>query len=110
MVIHEALGNPPGPRYRRQGAGSGEGLREDHLIPALDRARAQGGRVEVDADGTPYGYPASFLEEAFGGLVRRRGAAAADQIAVRCSDDPEMEPTVTEVMRDAAARDRRQPA
>lgn len=62
VVIHEALGNPPVPRYRRQGAGSGEELREDHLIPALDRARAQGGRVEVDADGTPYGYPASFLE------------------------------------------------
>ena len=56
----------PGGRYKKHGARSGEEFREDILLPAL---RA-GARVRVILDGT-VGYPASFLEEAFGGLVRR---------------------------------------
>jgi hypothetical protein len=55
----------PGGRYRRLGKFSGEEFREDRLLPAL---RA-GEKVEVVLDGTA-GYGSSFLEEAFGGLVR----------------------------------------
>lgn len=57
----------PGPRYIRQGPGSGEGFRS-HLVKALRNHE----RVLVDLDGT-MGYGSSFLDEAFGGLVRSEG-------------------------------------
>lgn len=56
----------PGGRYRSDGPASGEEFREDILIPAL----SHGDTVTIDLDGAR-GYPSSFLEEAFGGLVRR---------------------------------------
>jgi len=55
----------PGPRFKKLGADSGEDFRDGTLIPALKDGR----RVAIQIDGTS-GYPASFLEEAFGGLVR----------------------------------------
>ena len=67
----------PGPRYRCQGAGSGEQFREQRLRPAFDAARAAGETLTVELDGVQYGYPTTFLEEAFGGLARQVGAAAA---------------------------------
>lgn len=54
----------PGPRYEDLGDYSGEEFRNTKLIPAL-----RAGNVEVNFDGV-YGYGSSFLEEAFGGLVR----------------------------------------
>ncbi len=56
----------PGGRYRKHGKGSGEEFREDFLVPNLDREE----EVTIVLDGTA-GYSSSFLEEAFGGLVRR---------------------------------------
>lgn len=55
----------PGGRYRQHGEGSGEEFRDDLLRPALNREAS----VTVRLDGTS-GYPSSFLEEAFGGLIR----------------------------------------
>ena len=52
-------------RFRRHGIGSGEQFREEFLIPALKNGKS----ISVVLDGTS-GYPSSFLEEAFGGLVR----------------------------------------
>jgi len=55
-------------RYIRNGTTSGEGFRERFLeIPI-----AKGEHVKVEFDGT-VGYGSSFLEEAFGGLVRKLG-------------------------------------
>lgn len=51
-------------RTRSDGRYSGEAFRDDHLVPAL-----RAGAVTVIMDGTK-GYGSSFLEEAFGGLVR----------------------------------------
>jgi hypothetical protein len=55
----------PGGRYRRHGKGSGQEFREDVLVPIL----RSGGNAVIDLDGAS-GYPPSFLDEAFGGLVR----------------------------------------
>ena len=63
----------PGPRYRRQGAGSGEEFRDRFLIPALKRAVKEGKKATITMAGTQFGCPVGFLEEAFGGLVRRHG-------------------------------------
>lgn len=59
----------PGGRYRRHGEYSGEEYRESILIPAYIKAKTNNECLYVDLDGT-YGYPSSFLEEAFGGLAR----------------------------------------
>lgn len=56
----------PGGRYRRHGPGSGEEFRDAHLLPSLQR----GDLVNVTF-GDVFGLPASFVEEAFGGLVRK---------------------------------------
>lgn len=57
----------PGPRYERQGKFSGERFRK-MLVDALKKAQ----RLVVDLDGTS-GFGSSFLDEAFGGLVRYEG-------------------------------------
>jgi len=56
----------PGGRYKKHGDGSGEEFRDEVLIPAIEEHT----QVEVSLDDTA-GYPSSFLEEAFGGLVRQ---------------------------------------
>ncbi|SPF79175.1 hypothetical protein ALP8811_03113 [Aliiroseovarius pelagivivens] len=55
----------PAGRYLVDGDGNGTRFREDFLLPHLKA----GEEVIIDLDGAP-GYPSSFLEEAFGGLVR----------------------------------------
>lgn len=56
----------PGGRYRSDGPNSGERFRDDILEPAL----RSGDAITLVLDGVR-GLPSSFLEEAFGGLVRK---------------------------------------
>lgn len=58
----------PAGRFMKNGNTSGEGFRVIHLVPALN----SNDKVRVEFDGT-VGYGSSFLEEAFGGLVRQLG-------------------------------------
>lgn len=55
----------PAGRFCSDGPDSGERFREEFLVPAL-RLREP---IQIKIDGTA-GYGSSFLEEAFGGLVR----------------------------------------
>jgi hypothetical protein len=55
----------PAGRYREDGPNSGQRFREDFLLPSLKGDAA----LIVTLDGTR-GFGSSFLEEAFGGLVR----------------------------------------
>ncbi|EMO47265.1 STAS-like domain-containing protein [Leptospira santarosai] len=59
-----------GHRYRADGPKSGEEFREDFLEPVLEDQNVEA--IEIDMDDT-WGYPSSFLEECFGGLVRKYG-------------------------------------
>lgn len=68
IVIAVDFSPSPIGRYRTDSETSGEAFRVDHLVPALRRFD----KVTVDLDGTD-GYGSSFLEEAFGGLVREEG-------------------------------------
>lgn len=86
----------PGPRYRTQGPGSGEDFREKHLRPAFERAVEAGEQVVVQLDGVKYGYPTSFLEEAFGGLARRFGV---DDVRKTLSFESHVEPMLDEEIR-----------
>jgi hypothetical protein len=60
----------PAGRFRTDGPFSGELFRQTFLVPAL----RGGERLLVILDGAR-GYGSSFLEEAFGGLVRKEGFA-----------------------------------
>ncbi len=55
----------PAGRFTSDGPFSGEQFRNEILIPALK----SGAHIIVELDGTR-GYGSSFLEEAFGGLIR----------------------------------------
>lgn len=55
----------PGGRFKTDGPYTGEHFREDWLVPNLLNET----KVLVDLDGA-MGYSSSFLEEAFGGLIR----------------------------------------
>jgi STAS-like domain of unknown function (DUF4325) len=59
----------PGGRFIADGPQSGEFFRESVLVPGLREAIRREEEIIVELDGVP-GYGSSFLEEAFGGLVR----------------------------------------
>lgn len=75
----------PGPRYIKQGNWSGEKFRK--LLEArLDRHEF----IEVDLDGTR-GYGSSFLDEAFGGLIRSTKLTKSEfnrRISIKSEEDP----------------------
>lgn len=70
IEIVKEFSSTPGPRYKREGKYSGEEFRERLLIPRYLEAKEKGARLMINLDGG-YGYPTSFLEEAFGGLARK---------------------------------------
>jgi hypothetical protein len=78
IEIARDFSRTPGPRFRSLGPYSGEEFRE-RLVDAL--SASPDGTVEVVLDGTE-GYGSSFLEEAFGGLVRM-GPFRADELEHR---------------------------
>ena len=67
--IAKEFTDAPGPRYIANGDFSGEAFREQILIPKYKQAIENNEKLEINLDGG-YGYPSSFLEEAFGGLAR----------------------------------------
>lgn len=65
ITVAKDFSRVPSGRKRTDGPYSGEEFRDDILYPALKEFD----KVEVVLDGT-LGYGSSFLEEAFGGLIR----------------------------------------
>ncbi len=68
IIICKDFTDAPGPRFKSQGDFSGEAFREDFLIPKFKEALKE--KLVINFDGT-FGYPTSFLEEAFGGLKEK---------------------------------------
>lgn len=58
-----------GPRFRSLGSNSGEAFREDYLIPWLNENK-EDDVLMIDFAGTIV-YTPSFLEESFGGAIRK---------------------------------------
>lgn len=67
----------PGPRFIVEGDYSGEQFREECLRQLMTCAIEENKNVQIDLDGAA-GYATSFLEEAFGGLIRENGFRLAD--------------------------------
>lgn len=88
----------PGGRFLSDGEFSGQRFREEFLEPALRGNDC----VIVQLDGT-LGYGSSFLEEAFGGLVRTSGFRS-DQLSETLKLDTSNETlrfTIEDYIRDA---------
>lgn len=64
--LPKQFGRYPAGRYETDGPFSGEKFRESLLIPYLKKNE----KIKIVLDGAR-GYGSSFLEEAFGGLVRK---------------------------------------
>lgn len=73
IFIAKDYSDTPAGRYISDGTFSGERFREEFLYPALK----ENDHVEVNLDET-LGYGSSFLEEAFGGLIRVKGMKIDD--------------------------------
>lgn len=71
IKISDEFSSIPGGRYKKDGVHSGEEFLEKYLKPKFDSLK-EGETLLIDFDGA-YGYPTSFLEEAFGGLARLYG-------------------------------------
>lgn len=69
LKISQIFSRTPGARVRTEGRFSGQELREDVLVPSILKAIETHQTILIDLDGTA-GYGTSFLEEAFGGLIR----------------------------------------
>ena len=90
IKISVDFSDTPGARYKNEGKFSGEEFRENWLEKKFVEARAQGQKLVIDFDGG-YGYPISFLEEAFGGLARIYGSSDVLSVLDFVSND---EPTL----------------
>ena len=86
ITISTDFSDTPGARYKSEGKFSGEEFRETLLVPKFCEAVESGKKLTINLDGS-YGYPTSFLEEAFGGLSRIYGAKAVLKILEFISHD-----------------------
>lgn len=62
----------PGVRSKDEGPFSGEEYRTKFLEPEIRKSLNSGEKIKIILDGT-LGYATSFLEEVFGGIVRKFG-------------------------------------
>lgn len=72
ISIAKDFSTVPGARYPNEGDFSGQEFRNDVLIPKIKEALSNHVHLIINLDGTA-GYGTSFLEEAFGGLIRIDG-------------------------------------
>ncbi|MFI3138367.1 MAG: STAS-like domain-containing protein [Methylococcaceae bacterium] len=87
----------PAGRYEADGPFSGELFRSRFLVPALDSKE----QLTIELDSTA-GYGSSFLEEAFGGLVRLGYSAnQIKSVIVLNSEDPSLLEEIEEYILDA---------
>ena len=86
----------PGSRKEEASLFSGEAFRNECLLPALDIAK----RVTVELDGTQ-GYGSSWLEEAFGGVVRD---GYDPSVILLVSEDAELINEINDYIREAKER------
>lgn len=102
ITIAAELVDLPGPRYRDQGKGSGEDFRERLLKPKFLKAREAGEQLLIELDGVEFGYPTSFLEEAFGGLAREYGIEAVQETLVfESREEPMLEEEIRRYIQSA---------
>lgn len=71
VIVAEEFSPDLGGRYIKDGPYSGQAFRDAVLLNRLDRAIRENDVLRVNFEGVS-GTPTSFLEEAFGGIVRAK--------------------------------------
>jgi len=92
-----------GGRLRKNGKNSGEAFREDILLPKVKEAINKNIKIYIDLDGG-YGHGSSFLEEAFGGMIRKLNKEEAEyifnNIEIKSLDEPRKKEDIFKYMKD----------
>lgn len=100
IKITEVFSATLGARFNKDGPVSGQKFRETHLQPKFESLK-EGETLLVDFDGT-YGYPPSFLEEAFGGLARIFGSQKVlSGLKFKSNEEPSLIEQVTGYIKNA---------
>jgi hypothetical protein len=104
IKIAEEFTDSPGARYKADGGFSGQEFREKLLKPRFDALKPKE-FLEIDFDGC-YGYPPSFLEEAFGGLVREIGDSKVveNKLKFKADEEPAVITKVKKYIQDALSK------
>lgn len=92
----------PGPRLVRHGKYSGEDFRNRVLYNLVEECINSNEKLEINLDGT-YGYPSSFLEESFGGLIRAglKKEKVLDVLSFVSTDQEELPDKIINYIKDA---------
>lgn len=69
LNIKNDFSETPGGRTTKEGPFSGELFRDEYLLPKYEEAVNTNTKLQINFDDC-FGFGTSFLEEAFGGLVR----------------------------------------
>lgn len=85
----------PGGRYKKEGTYSGEEFRETLLLPAYEKIEHTQDKLTINFDNC-FGFATSFLEEAFGGLVRVHHKKNSLKKYIIISNDDETIPELIE--------------
>ena len=104
LKISMDFSGTPGPRYKTEGPYSGEIFRKDVLYPKLNYAIKRGEKLIIDLDGVQ-GYGTSFLEEAFGGLIRDNHMsydAIIQHIEIISEEEPYLKTDIMEYLKAAS--------
>lgn len=103
LKIKNDFSATPGPRYIVEGEFSGELLRTTILIKIVNEAIQNKAKLLIDLDGTA-GYGTSFLEEAFGGLIREDKISYAklkETLDFKSNEEPYLIDDIREYMEEA---------
>ena len=104
IKICDDFSEAPGGRYIQEGEHSGEEFRDNILLPKFEEAEKNNEMLEIDFDGG-FGFGTSFLEEAFGGLVREHHKKNVLKVIKIISTEDEMIPElITKYVKDAEAK------
>ncbi len=96
----------PGGRFIAEGDFSGEKFRDDLLIKKFEEAEQSDAVLEVDFDDC-YGIGTSFLEEAFGGFVRKyHKHGLLDRLKIVAIEDETIPGNIKKYVEEAEAADR----
>ena len=81
IIDMKVFSSTPYGRYPSDGPDSGQRFRTEYLMPAFTDQAVDKVVVKLDSVSNGYEYGSSFLEEAFGGLVRKEGLKSEEVLA-----------------------------
>lgn len=99
IVVARDFSDTPAGRVPEDGEFNGQRFLKEYLVPALKECEL----VTVDLDGLE-GYGSSFLDEAFGGLVRDAGFSTTElhkRLRLKSDEDESVIPEIWEYIDDS---------